>query len=584
MQNVEQMQDLLGAGTAIAGEAPAELAAREPLATLDGLLHFFPKRPGTRGPAIRSAATKFLDFIGYTAEETPIHLLETERERFVDYLRNRRHTQETVRSYSYCINLLLKKAREQGWQIPPQVLPPDWAAVMALARKKELQSIVRYAVKINKSPSTFTEDDLKAWCQTRVQAGRSLLPCRSNATLFRSLMSRPELSHLKPLVRVAPARYGTPLRKMHESLRKEVEDLLSYLTEELEFERTGPPLRQATADGLRTTFERLVGFIENIQGGSRVEALSGILTKATITEYIKWAVKERGVIGETLFTNFSRLHATFKKHPRYASLDLRWLPDVLEKLHRSTRTEIDRRKLRKYISFEAADSIPGKIREARTRSKNQTEFDVAISLRNELLMLWLVVLAWRQRNLRECRLFGGPHANLFVASIPTHSLTSQPIWLQEQEKHHPGKLVWQIYFTPDETKSKNEVKGFLPAELATLLEEYLKHRQALIPSGAPDPGTLFVNEDGNAINRARMTNLVQSLSSTYAGAATNPHLFRDIVAYEWLKNHPQDFLTLSKLLWHKSVEYTLTVYGSRFNESTGIARMDDWRASRKKAA
>jgi hypothetical protein len=45
-----------------------------------------------------------------------------------------------------------------------------------------------------------------------------------------------------------------------------------------------------------------------------------------------------------------------------------------------------------------------------------------------------------------------------------------------------------------------------------------------------------------------------------------------------------NFLTLSKLLWHKSVEYTLKVYGSRFNESTGIARMDNWRASRKKAA
>lgn len=134
------MQDLLAAGTPLASEASAELVAREPLANLDGLLQLFPKRPGARGPAIHSAAAKFLDFISSTAEEAPIHLLETEQERFVDYLRNRHHTPETVQTYRYCINLLLKAAREQGWQIPPQVLPPDWAAVMALAPQKELQS------------------------------------------------------------------------------------------------------------------------------------------------------------------------------------------------------------------------------------------------------------------------------------------------------------------------------------------------------------------------------------------------------------------------------------------------------------
>jgi hypothetical protein len=205
------------------------------------------------------------------------------------------------------------------------------------------------------------------------------------------------------------------------------------LTEDLEFERTGPPI-QATADGLRTTFERLVGFVENIQGGPRVEAISEILTKAAITQYIKWAICERSVFGENLFTGFSQILAALKKHSRYAKLDLGWLPGVLEKLPRVTRSEIDRRKQEKYISFEAANSVPGKIREARARTQDQTKFDVALSLRNELLMLWLVILPWRQRNLRECRLLGGPHKNLYHASIPKHSSTTQPGWLLEQEK------------------------------------------------------------------------------------------------------------------------------------------------------
>lgn len=455
---------------------------------------------------------------------------------------------------------------------------------MALATQKEVKSIVRYAVEINKSPSTFAEDDLKDWCQTRVRAGRALSTCRTHLSHFRALMSRSELSHLNPLVRVAPARYGTPLRKMHESLRKEVEDLLLYLTEDLEFERTGPPLRQATADHRQSTLECLVGFVENIQGHPRVETLSSVLTKETITRYIKWAKNERGVHGEGLVSGFSGIHAVLKKHPKYADLDLGWLPDVLEKLPHVTRSEIDRRKQERFISFEAANEIPGKIREARTRAKNQTPFEVALSLRNELLMLWVVILPWRQRNLRECRLNGGTHKNLYRAPIPKNSSTTQPGWLLEQEEIHPGKPVWQIYFSPDETKSKNEATAFLPAELATLLEEYLNHRPALIPLGKPDPGILFINGKGKALTSSGIRGLVESLSSTYAGAAANPHLFRDIVAYEWLKCHPDDYLTLSKLLWHRSVEFTLTVYGSRFNESTGIARMDNWRVSKEKAA
>jgi hypothetical protein len=56
------------------------------------------------------------------------------------------------------------------------------------------------------------------------------------------------------------------------------------------------------------------------------------------------------------------------------------------------------------------------------------------------------------------------------------------------------------------------------------------------------------------------------------------------VAYEWLEQHSHDYLTLSNLLWHKNLEYTVKVYGSRFNEATAIARMDDWRSSGRKAA
>jgi integrase len=70
--------------------------------------------------------------------------------------------------------------------------------------------------------------------------------------------------------------------------------------------------------------------------------------------------------------------------------------------------------------------------------------------------------------------------------------------------------------------------------------------------------------------------LVTRLTSRYGGRAVNPHLFRDIVAFAWLKAHPKDYLTLSKILWHANINVTIKTYGSRFDESSGVCAMEAW--------
>jgi hypothetical protein len=61
----------------------------------------------------------------------------------------------------------------------------------------------------------------------------------------------------------------------------------------------------------------------------------------------------------------------------------------------------------------------------------------------------------------------------------------------------------------------------------------------------------------------------------YARKRVTPHLFRDIFAYWWLKKHPEDYLTVSKKLWHRNVEVTLQVYGCKFNESQADCRVEE---------
>ena len=76
-------------------------------------------------------------------------------------------------------------------------------------------------------------------------------------------------------------------------------------------------------------------------------------------------------------------------------------------------------------------------------------------------------------------------------------------------------------------------------------------------------------------------NLVGSVTLKYAGRRANPHLMRDIFALRWLEDHLEDYLTLSKILWHRSIETTIRIYGARFDESHGARRVEEWLDGKK---
>jgi integrase len=205
----------------------------------------------------------------------------------------------------------------------------------------------------------------------------------------------------------------------------------------------------------------------------------------------------------------------------------------------------------------------------------------AIYAHNELLMLWFLLLPWRQRNIRELRV-GGSNPNLFKAPIGHYCTATKPLWVVEQEQMSPTASFWQVRFSPSETKMKHPVQLFLPAELVSLLEDYLSTHRAVLVGNHADLGTLFVNHKGKPMNVGQMRNRVKKLASEHVGVPVTPHIYRDIVAFEWLRTHPEDYLTVSKVLWHRNINTTIRIYGHRFDESTGVARMDDWRASRAK--
>ncbi len=166
-------------------------------------------------------------------------------------------------------------------------------------------------------------------------------------------------------------------------------------------------------------------------------------------------------------------------------------------------------------------------------------------------------------------------ANLYFAPLPTLTHIAKPKWVEDALQQNPEQSFWQLYFREQETKTGQKVRGIVPRCLIPLLEEYLdKHRPTL--AAVPDPGTLFLNRDGKALERQITTDQVAEIVLKHTGRRTTPHLFRDSFAYAWLDAHPEDYLTLSKILWHRNIKYTLTIYGRNFDESSGARRIDEW--------
>lgn len=201
---------------------------------------------------------------------------------------------------------------------------------------------------------------------------------------------------------------------------------------------------------------------------------------------------------------------------------------------------------------------------------------LAWQIHDEVLMRFLVTLLWRQRNIRECRIgTESEGANLFKARLHPMNPIAVPTWAAEMLRRDPHTELWQFHFRPAETKTAHEVRSILPRRLVPMLEEYLQHHRPVLLNGDA-PCTLFLNREGRPLTLSQLTNLVGELTLRSCGRRVTPHLVRDSFAFYWLDNHPEDYLTISKMLWHRNINTTLRIYGARFDESHGLRRVEEW--------
>ena len=540
---------------------------------------------------LRTTARLVCECLNVGPGELTIDALESAAPRLSGYLQERRYRAVSIRCHRCFASVLLRNAKQLGWTSSRSEMTKAWEPIVrALANTDGTLGLVRYAISKERTPSTLTDDDLTVWIQMMVSQGRSYRYAASRASIFwRTLASANLAGNLPGIRRIWKSKslYGVPCDSFPAALRQEVDALLTW--KQAEYAKGRPAkskIRSISAARLLSLITRLYGFVVNVLPSLTApteaiqttppQTLTELVTPDLVRAFIDWLLNVRGLKGPSVACQLGYLIGPLNAHPNYTGKDFTWLSRVVREIPFEPESRRWERKLRKHLPYETVADIPRRIHETRLKAAAAGGKKLAWAVHHELLMTWLVLEPWRQRNIRECKLgLRSEGANLFKAAIQPLDKIKLPKWAEVRLRIKPREELWQYYFREHETKSGRAVHAILPYRLVLLLEEYLTHHRPCLAS-VNDPGTLFLNSCGRRMGMQELTYLVSDLTLCHTGTRVTPHMFRDIWAYWWLESHPEDYFTVSKKLWHRKIETTVEIYSFQFNESHADSRVEDY--------
>jgi integrase len=549
----------------------------------DLLVHIAASLPRTQLTSmLNTTASHLSHWLGKPPTDIPIRRLIGAAPEFSSYLRQCHFKPNSVRSYLNYLRILIKTAQDLGWREQDPELERLWRplllAIPTQGRKNRIASIPRYALQMGIRPADFGESHLNNWSDWLLKQGRTLFYVSRLKSSFRTFVFQNRFSTGLSEHPVGWRKtYGTPFESLPESLRLEIEQLLKWKVEPFS---AGRPKwcrhRPVTARNFRNLLCRIHGFQVLLHGQS-VSTLEQLLSEDNLRKYVEWMLNERRNIGHSFIPWLSMLYSSLRRYPPLNEKDFSWLPRLIEQVPTKDAELLKQEaKERKWVNYDTLSKIPEMLRRERIAIVRKDSRRAALLCRNELLIIWLLVLPWRQKNLRECKLADrGDGGNLFKSLIPNSATIAKFKWVEEKLKSNPSEEFWQFFFRPNETKTGQQVHSLLPKQLIPILEEYLNNYRRRLVKGS-DPHTLFLNDSGKPITLYGMFTIIGNITYRYAGRRVNPHLFRDIFAVKYLEDNPKDYHTLSKLLWHRNVQTTLKVYGRNFDESHGVRAVEEW--------
>ena len=547
--------------------------------TVADMIELWAANPPSEIAMLRTTCARLADYHAVPITELTIDAVDAARQGFRAFLKSRTYEENSIRTYVNHVRLLIKYAIAAGWE-PGKTASPAWGPVLQLAKEQLCLDLARYLTTIRKHPREVTFEDVDEWMRLTVQRGvKQYTASKKRSSMWRILRNCGFATKL-PTYLLREENYGIPIRDFPEDLRKEVTELLEWKQADYVWERPNdahhrPPTAKRLAYGIRG----LYGYAVRIAGMGQISSLPDLVQRHIIGGFAQWCINTRGVKGQTLQRNLRLLHAAMRQHPTYKGLDLSWFTPFLNGLPVEPDSVLKRRRAERVVEYAVIEKIPEMMRVDRGKVAKMGQIKLAALVRDELMIRWLTLLPWRQRNVRECRI-SGTHPNLYKGPVPAITTIDMPQWARDEQKRNPNAEFWQFHFTEDETKTGCAVDSLVPHQLIEPLEEYLREfRPHLVVDD--DPGTLFLNQAGNPLSIRQVTTVVAQTTLRYTGRRVTPHPFRDIIAFAWLKEHARDYFMVSKMLWHSSPNEVIKTYGSLCNESSGVCAMETWADERQ---
>lgn len=566
-------------------------------------------RREVRYSSIEKISLLFAEFAGRSADSITLDefFSSDARDEFRAFLRSRGFTGSLIRSRFVYLGMLQTRAKELGW-IKNRFMPEPWRRVLSMAPYPSCAKVVEHFARLYPSPADVTPADLKTW-----ESGQALRRLRSInaaniiAQRFLRLLrdcgyTEQQQGHLRR------NRYGVPLEQLPIQLAAEVGRLRRWYTRHEDddgiiddWDRENDAalipfksrrIKEHAARLLVADIGRIYGFAKNIRKKQEsIDRLEELIRPTLLRSFVRWSLNVRQAKSGSLRAMLGRVICAIRDCPAFSSIDLSWSQRFLRALPMRCERIMTDRGARRYLPYEVLESMPDQVRSEINEQVRSLEQPISPKMigpclrriarlsMEELILKWLLILPWRNANIRGCRI-GGANPNLFKGKIDPLSQVDRPVWVVDAERENPEAEFWQFHFIGEETKGRREVHCILPRQLIEPLEDFLHDQRSRLLRGN-DPGTLFVSDIGTPLSGHALEQLVSDATFRYGGTRVTPHNFRHSVAFAWLKSNPEQYLLLSKILWHADPIVTLNYYATRFNESSGANAMDDWVRQRK---
>ena len=433
-------------------------------------------------------------------------------------------------------------------------LLPEWESLLdglPRNRRDRLEALIRWLSTKGIGPSDVTVADLLAYCEAILNDRLRSSPEKTwdgitwtwNACQ-REVVGWPDINIPRPSRR---KQYVLAWSVFPASLREELERFLRRQSgQDLSEEGPPRPLRSSSLETreyqLRTAASLLVALGDN---PASITSFSVLLSVENYRRILQGMLDRRGGEPSVQVAQLKSFLISVARHwlkVDDATLDRMKRIGAQLKSPQKGMTAKNRERLRPFNDDEVVQQlheVPARIRAALERSKLPPRRK-ALEAQKAVAIAILLVIPIRMRN-------------LIGLDVERHLI---------QRGH-------RLYLVVPEQEVKNEhlIDFEVPPDTADLLAWYVReHRRHLLvgPSTA-----LFPGEDGKAKCAATLAPQINKAVFRYTGLKVNPHLFRHIAAKVYLDRNPGDYVTVQRVLGHKSIATTTSIYTGMETRSAG---------------